>query len=292
MKNITKVGLIITFCSSLFSGLAGSAPVVFAQGGDNTAASIQTVVDDFRNTLGTLNPPNPESFTSGRRQINWDAAPDVVSAPNPFAGDFFNFNAFPRARGIEFTTTGTGFQLSATNASGAGVNFANINSSYAQEFGTFSAERLFTAIDSNVVDVEFFIPGTTVPATVSGLGVVFTDVDTSTSTQIQFYGLNNQLLAAEMVPAGSVGSQSLSFLGVYFDAGEQIARVRITSGDASLSATNIDGAGLDLVAMDDFIFGEPQGIPLRAIPTLSQWAMIFMLLILLLIGGHNLKQRP
>lgn len=289
MKNLIKV----TLFTSLFSGSLYAAPVIFAQGGDDTATSIQAVVDDFRNTLGDLNPPDPVSLTDGRRQINWDAAPDAVSAPNAFAGDFFNFNAFPRARGIEFTTAGTGFQLSATNASGVGIDFANINPTYEAEFGTFSAERLFTAIDSNVVEARFFLPGTDTPATVSGIGVVFTDVDTVGSTQIDFYGLNNQLLTSQSVPVGTVGSQSLSFLGVYFDAGEQITRVVITSGDANLSATNTEGGGIDLVAMDDFIFGEPQAIQRAqvSVPTLSQWAMILLLISLMFVGMYSVKQR-
>lgn len=290
MKNTTKYALMT---SLVFSGSLNAAQVVFAVGGDNSAASIQTVVDDFRNTLGDLNPPDPVSLTDGRRQINWDAAPDGVSAPNAFAGDFFNFNAFPRARGIEFTTTGSGFQLSATDASGAGINFANINPSYEAEFGTFSAERLFTTVDSNVTEARFFLPGTDTPATVSGLGVVFTDVDSVGSTQIDLYGLNNQLLTSQTVPAGTVGSQSLSFLGVYFDAGEQIARAVITSGDTNLSAVNSEGGGIDLVAMDDFIFGEPQGVEQAqvSVPTLSQWAMMLLLVSLMSLGIYQVQKR-
>ena len=287
MKNIIK----ILFLTSLFSGSVKSAPVVFTQGGDQTPASIQAVVDDFRNTLGALNPPEPVSLPNGRRQINWDAAPDAVSAPNPFAGDFFNFNVSPRARGIVFTTTGSGFQLSATGASGIGVNFANINPSYAAEFGTFSAERLFTAVDSNTIEARFFLPGTNVPATVSGLGVVFTDVDDASSTYIEFYNANNQLLTTQMVPTGTVSSQSLSFLGVFFDAGEQIARVRIISGDASLSSANTEGAGIDVVAMDDFIFGEPQGIPPNQVPTFSQWSLLLLLLIFILLAMRRIKTK-
>ena len=287
MKNITKIMLMV----SLFSSSLNAAPVVFSQGGDNTPASIQTTVDDFRTALGDLNAPNPVSLPDGRRQINWDAAPDAVSAPNPFAGDFFNFNAFPRARGIEFTTAGSTFQLSATMASGVGERFANINASYETEFGTFSAERLFTAIGSNIVEARFFLPGTNTPATVSGLGVVFTDVDLSSSTKIDFYGLNNQLLTSQMVPVGTVSFQSLSFLGVYFDAGEKIAKVVITSGDTELSALNTEGSGIDVVAMDDFIFGEPQEIPPVQAPTLSQWAMILLLISLMSMGIYRLNQR-
>jgi hypothetical protein len=52
----------------------------------------------------------------------------------------------------------------------------------------------------------------------------------------------------------------LSFVGVAFDS-PKVSRVRIVSGDAALSATAVDlshGTGkVDLVALDDFIYGEP-----------------------------------
>ena len=51
----------------------------------------------------------------------------------------------------------------------------------------------------------------------------------------------------------------LSFVGISFNAGERVARVVIESGNAALSATNNDGVdGVDVVAMDDFIYGEPR----------------------------------
>jgi hypothetical protein len=50
-------------------------------------------------------------------------------------------------------------------------------------------------------------------------------------------------------------AHTLSFLGVSFNAGELVSRVRIVSGNA---APGPDEAGsLDLVMMDDFIYGEP-----------------------------------
>ena len=61
------------------------------------------------------------------------------------------------------------------------------------------------------------------------------------------------------VPIGTVADGSLSFLGVSFNAGEQVGRVRITSGNAALGAAINDnpGGGIDVVAMDDFIYSEP-----------------------------------
>src|SRR5262249_45569003 len=71
--------------------------VISASGPD--ADSIQPAVDLFRDRLGELRPNEPVSFPDGRREINWDGVPAALSSPNPFPGDFFNFNAAPRARG-------------------------------------------------------------------------------------------------------------------------------------------------------------------------------------------------
>ncbi|WP_166829829.1 beta strand repeat-containing protein [Thalassoroseus pseudoceratinae] len=232
------------------------------------AAAITATVDQFRDDLGTLNSNTPGSQSPGRRQINWDAAPDSVSAPNSFPGDFFNANFSPRARGVEFTTPGTDFQLSATAASGEGVNFSNINSNYATDFSTFSAERLFTPIGSNVVLVNFFVPGTDIPAAVTGFGAVFSDVDVDDSTMIEFLDVDDNVLATQMVLA-TAGDGSLSFTGLTFDA-PVVASVRITSGNGNLAMGNDDitqGGTDDLVVMDDFIFGEPVPISVMSMAT-------------------------
>jgi hypothetical protein len=52
----------------------------------------------------------------------------------------------------------------------------------------------------------------------------------------------------------AVGNQTFSFLGV--DIGSlEVSRVRITKGNVALGPNEIPG--LDLVVMDDFIYGEP-----------------------------------
>jgi hypothetical protein len=73
------------------------------------------------------------------------------------------------------------------------------------------------------------------------------------------FDMLDNLLYQRYVPAGSVGDQSLSSLGVVFDAGERISRVRITTGNAALGGSTNDNpaAGIDLVAMDDFLYSEP-----------------------------------
>src|SRR6266581_6443686 len=149
------------------SGLAAAALTFSASG--SSPAGIQATVDAYRTDLGTLNPNVVGSVGSGRREINWDGVPDALSAPNLFPPNFFNTNS---PRGVVFTTGGTGFQVSATAASGTPVEFGNINATYTGLFQTFSPQRLFTALGSNVLDVNFFVPGTTTPALTRGFGSV------------------------------------------------------------------------------------------------------------------------
>ncbi|MEL6797327.1 MAG: hypothetical protein AAFO89_10970 [Planctomycetota bacterium] len=233
------------------------------------AAGLQGIVDQYRNDLGQLNANEPGSVGSGRRQIDWDGAPDAFASPNAFAGDFFNRDFSPLARGIEFETPGTGFEISATAASGNGVNFANINPAYEDQFTAFSPERLFTAIGSNITDVSFFVPGTDQPATTTGFGAVFSDVDIDGSTFIDYFDAAGNLLGRFDAPTGTTDDGSLSFIGVSFDQ-PIVASVRIYSGNEALGG--LEGNGIDLVVMDDFIFGEP--IPAPGVLALAPAALI------------------
>ena len=249
-------GLLVLLASNAFG-----AGVTFSASGANPA-SIQTTVDAYRTALGTLNPNVAGSFASGRREINWDGVPDAASAPNLLPANFFNVNS---PRGVVFSTPGTGFQVSA-NAGVAPVRFDNINATYSSAFITFSAQRLFTALGSNVVDVNFFVPGSTTPATTSGFGAVFTDVDLFAETSIQFFDETDNSLGIYSVPE-LAGSENLSFFGVLFNAGERVGRVRITSGNAALGPNETSVA--DMVVMDDFIYAEPQGA-VTPTPTVTQ----------------------
>src|SRR6267143_5153407 len=233
---------------------AAAAPITFS-GSGSSPAGIQAVVDAYRTDLGTLNPNVAGSFGSGRREINWDGVPDAFSAPNLFPPNFFNTNS---PRGVVFTTGVTGFQVSATAASGTPVEFGNINATYTGLFQTFSAQRLFTALGSNVLDVNFFVPGTTTLALTRGFGSVFTDVDLANTTSLQFFDASNTSLGTFFVPAGTVANESLSFLGVDFGS-NIVSRVRITNGNTTLGPN--EAGAVDLVVMDDFLYGEPVGVP-------------------------------
>jgi hypothetical protein len=232
---------------------------IVRQAAGESPAAIGSVVDQFRADVGSANNGVGGSFRSGRREINWDGVPDSFSAPNNLPANFFNVNS---PRGVIFSTPGSGFQVSAKtgNVTVTALRFGNLNPNYPFDFQTFSPERLFTALGSTVTDVVFFVPGTTSQAFTNGFGVVFTDVDFATSTTLQFFDQTGNTLGTFAVPAALSDHQNLSFLGVSFNAGERVARVRITSGNAALGASDNPGAGVDVVAMDDFIYGEPQSL--------------------------------
>ena len=238
----------------LFASIATAAPVVFEASGAG-ATDIQAAIGGFRAFLGGNNNGVGGSFTDGRREINWDAVPDAFAAPNLMPPNFFNANS---PRGAVFFTPGTGFQLSAdgSNPTNTPVRFGNIHPEFPEIFTAFSPERLFTALDSNVVETLFFQPGTSTGATVSGFGAVFTDVNDDDSTKIEYFDVGGRLLFSRNVLAGPTHRGSLSFLAVGFDEGERVFMVRITSGNRVLEVPS-----RDVVVMDDFIYGEPQPLP-------------------------------
>jgi len=224
-------------------------PITFSVAGAN-AAAIQGTVEAFRGNLGALNQNVAGSFGSGRREINWDGVPNNLAAPNNLPANFFNSNS---PRGAVFSSSaGNAFQVSA-NEGIAPVRFGNIAPSYADFFTTFSAQRLFTALGSNVYDVSFFVPGSTTPALTRAFGSVFTDVDSDFSTSIEYFDLANASLGKYFVP-NFQGNRTLSFLGVAFDS-PVVSRVRVTSGNQILANGNTTAG--DFVVADDFIYAEP-----------------------------------
>jgi hypothetical protein len=257
---IASFGLALIFSP----GTASADPRVFEASGA-TAADIQATVTAFRAHLGHNNGIGG-TFIGGRREINWDGVPDQFAAPNLMPANFFNSNS---PRGVVFFTPGSGFQVSANsiNPTNTPVRFGNIRANFPNIFSTFSPQRLFTALDSNITEGLFFIPGTTQSAKVRGFGVVFTDVNSDSSTTIEYFDVNGNLLLSRDVLPGPNVRGSLSFLGVAFDSPE-VFLVRIISGNIILktpaAVTGIDSATTDLaqdvVVMDDFIYGEPRAL--------------------------------
>ncbi len=238
--------------------VAMASPEVFEASGEN-ADEIQQTVEDFRTRLGDLNPNVAGSFGDGRREINWDGVPDSAADPNAFPPDFFN-NTSPR--GVVLFTPGSKLLVSANedNPTHTRVEFGDISRIFPKQFATFSPQRLFSALDSEIIEVLFFEPGNPNPATTSGFGAVFTDVDRKNRTRIEYLDINGNVLFSQSVLPGPKRRESLSFLGVAFDEGEQVFMVRLTNGDRTLIQKGIK---VDTVVMDDFIYAEP--IPINEV---------------------------
>ncbi|GAA4405092.1 PEP-CTERM sorting domain-containing protein [Quisquiliibacterium transsilvanicum] len=259
---LLPVRLVFSFAAISLSTLAAAAPITFSAGGDGSAASIQSTVDSFRLALGTpSNGDAPGPLAGGRREINWDGggSTNTTAAITPF-------NTFLDTRGVQLSTPGTGL----SQATPDGLEGLFSNPTYGETFGPFSSARLLVPVGSNITDVLFFLPGSNgaVAATVSGFGAVFTDVDLANSTTIALFDAYGNSLYSASVEAGTVADGSLSFLGVVFNGGERIARARITTGNSALGPN--DGVGVDVVAMDDFIYGEP----LAAVPAPGTLALL------------------
>src|SRR5262249_48048284 len=147
----------------------------------------------------------------------------MFTDPALLPNDFFNNNS---PRGLVYSTPGTGFLVSRNT----GATLFGFQS----DLQTFSPPKLFAPVNSTITDVTFFVPGTSVAATTTSFGVVFVDVETPDSTKVEFFDANNTLLFTRFALAGA--NQGLSFVGGVADAGERVARVRITSGgDAVIS---------------------------------------------------------
>lgn len=287
--NMKRLAIDFTRAATLASAVAllpvsaWAVPVPFTVGGNNTTASIQTTVDNFRTAAGNPNNGNAAGpLAGGRREINWDGG-GAVSTPAPGGTPF---DVFLNIRGGRFTTPGTGFNQATPQ------NLADqfTQPSYTTAFGVFSPQRLFVPIGSNITDAFFFIPGTNgaTAATVSAFGVIFTDVDLANTTKLDYFDQNGNLLTSVFVPVGTTPNGSFSFAGVSFNAGEQIARVRITTGNSALGPTDSPADFRDIVAMDDFIYSEPiarvQGVPEPA-------TFGLMMVGLVALAGRLLRQR-
>jgi hypothetical protein len=241
--------------------VASATPKVRSQAG-TTGSLLTQHVDAFRDDLGAVNPNTAGSFAGGRREINWDGVPDGLARPASLPGDFFNVNS---PRGVLMTTPGTGLAVSQDSNSPADadpdlIEFGDVNGNYGTvDFNAFSAQRLFAPIASNVVDVAFRVPGSDSPATTNGFGAVFTDVDFADGASIEYFDQSGASLGIWYAPRAQADGGGLSFVGVSFSGPERVSRVRITSGTAALGANDFtEGGAADMVALDDFIYGEPE----------------------------------
>lgn len=242
--------LVITV-GSIYSVNLQAAPIVFS----DADGDISDTVAAFQLALGNPNNGNsPGPIGNGRRQINWDAG--IV--PFDMPADFFNNPAFPPTRGAVFSNDNNNeFRVS---NDGIDNEFDSFNADNPNQFNTFSAPRLFTPVGTNVFDINFFVPAGSTPATVNGFGAIFSDVDMHDSTLVELFDVNNSLISSHAVEANPNG---LSFFGIAFnDIIPPIFRVSITAGNTDIGSGLADDPlnGIDLVVIDDLLYGEPQAV--------------------------------
>lgn len=273
MKQLAVLAMALAL---LLAPEANALFITFEAAGPDPAAIVPTR-DAFRAAVGGGNLGGAGgSFGGLRREINWDGVPDGLADPNPFPADFFNDTS---PRGVEFSTPGTGFLVSANAGGAAPVLFG-----FPNDFQAFSPQRLFTAISSNVVDVRFFVPGTDVAATTTAFGVIFADVEVFGGTRLEFFDAGNALVYTH--DALVAGNQGLSFLGAV-STGGAISRVRITSGTNTIVSNGVLGnPNDDVVAMDDFLYAEPGRVNRVPEPSSLMLAMAG-----LLVGMALLRRR-
>ena len=269
MKRLTRLAALMALLS-IPTAWAAPVFVTFEFAGGN-AAAITPTRDAFRTAIGggTVAGANG-SFGGLRREINWDGVPNTLADPNALPANFFNVNS---PRGAVFSTPGTGFLVSANAGLATPILFG-----FASDFQTFSAQRLFTAVNSNITDVQFFIPGTAIATTTSAFGLIFTDVEVAGLTKLEFFDASDALIYSHN--ALVAGNQGLSFLGATVTGGS-ISRVRITSGLNTIAANGVLGnPNDDVVVMDDFLYAEPtQAVPepsslaLASLGLVCAWAL-------------------
>ena len=247
--NVMALVFVVSFaaaCDDDEDGPAGpqvpQATVLSASG------DVSAKVAEFRTLLGEpANGGTPGEQATGRREIAWDGAgADPFNNKDDFPADFFN------GVGAVFATNGSGFRNDS-------LLFAEVDSSYADEFRTFTPTKIFSPVGSNRMDVFFRVAGSQTPGHVNGFGVVFTDVDVAGETTIELFDAHAQSLGTYAAPVRT-DATGLSFVGVVFDE-SIVASVRITTGTGSLAPGEKDvtaGGQYDLVVMDNFLFGEPR----------------------------------
>jgi hypothetical protein len=254
---------------------AGSPMTFQGVGGTNTSTmdgTANAALGAFDAAIGGSRNSEPAPHAGGFRVISWDGVAldgtdfggnTTVIVPGKVVG-------IPRDR---FQTQGSFFdQVYAVSGDGFKSVNPNVNAANPALFPAFSPNNIFAMYNDNTIDFHFVLAGqantTPVPATASGFGCIFRNVELSNTTSIQFFH-DQQCLGKFFAPVGTQGEAE--FLGVLFSR-PIVTSITITLGTAELfgfSGGNPTPGGVDdpahgqnLVATDDFVYAEP--MPIRA----------------------------
>jgi hypothetical protein len=261
--NCKKIGATLVVAMAWAQGAMATLPmptILSGVGGNNTSVTIgsaNAAKSAFQAAIGGAdNGSGTGTHASGFRTINWDGVPDALATPHLLPANYFNTTS---PRGVLLLTPGTGVEVSASTLSTLALNFGNINSTYTANFPAFSPERVFAPIDSNILQVYFFQPGTNLPAMVHAFGAVFKDVELSNTTSIRFFAFDGSDLGKYFAPFGG-GGQAVFFGALFAPTDPPIGHVVINLGTAALGQFVDEDlpASLELVVMDDMVYAEPQ----------------------------------
>lgn len=144
----------------------------------------------------------------------------------------------------------------------AGDGFQSVNGGVAGRFTPFSAPSIWAPFNSDSTGLQIVAPApsgvTPTPALTRGLGIVFLNVRSASTTEIQYYN-DDALLGSVFAPVGST-----SFAGLLF-GGAVVTRVVVTLGNAEIFSYDgstvtpgpADSGATNLVAADDVVLPEP-----------------------------------
>jgi hypothetical protein len=210
-------------------------------------------VPTFASSLGSPDNLSESGFhAEGRRQINWDGVPATFSDNNDFPEDFFNVNS-PRGAIYE-AEDGTGLRVSSNH-------FADLAPTNATDLIPFSEPKMFAPVGTRTFELKFRIPGTKTPAVVKGFGAIVVDVDKASLSRLKAFDKNGHVIANIGVPVRK-NPDEYSLVGVTFTS-PVIAKVQLILGDTppKKGVKDVSSGGTkDVVALDDFLYSEPQRI--------------------------------
>lgn len=213
--------------------------------------NIANAVQEFRAILGNLNTIPAQK--NGRREINWDGVPDAFalqSLPIDFFNPIGSLANESLQRGLAYEAGGD-FRVSSRA-------FAEVNNEAPSDFTSFSGAKLFANASDVAWQVEFQVPSESTSATINAFGAVFVGVDLANTSYLELLN-GTQIIGRYYVPTHN-STSNFSFIGIHFK-NTRFTHVKIIHGNASLKSGEKDissGGTKDLVALDDFIYSEPQ----------------------------------
>jgi hypothetical protein len=260
-------------------GKAGhpATPVQVLDGTDNN----QIIVDGVKGPSG--------SQLTGHREVVWDGVPEALRNKDNFNPNFFDRqdNGAAGVRGgIVFESTGVGQQVNDALAgavpdaalvgpplnenAAVGGDFSNISTAFSGNLLSFTQSASFAPIGSTTTEMTFHVPGSTEPAVVHGMGIVFSSVDKPNTSYVEYFDEAGSSVAKIFAPVQSKGRFpfegpavperfSYSFVG-FQDDRVRIAKVVVVSGDVPIDQAQNDfpDAQGDVVIFDDVYYSEPR----------------------------------